>query len=96
LWQLAVSPNATLRGDFENTTTRVESRCEHFGLADGPGGLDTYQIYPASTVVMQESTYPNCGGGWQIYWRQSMPGYGNQAKTKSGQPMENWWPVLFY
>jgi hypothetical protein len=25
-----------------------------------------------------------------------MPGYGNQAKTESGQPMENWWPVLFY
>ena len=89
-------PNATLRGDFENTTSRVESRCEHFGLDDAPGGGDIYQIYPASTVVMQDATYPNCGGGWQIYWRQSMPGYGNQAKTPDGQPMENWWPVLFY
>ena len=86
-------PNATLRGDFENTTSHVESRCEHFGLKDGPGGLDTYQIYPAATVVMQDLPTPTAAG-WTD-WRQSMPGYGNQAKTQTGQPMENWWPVLF-
>jgi hypothetical protein len=89
-------PNATLRGDFENTTSRVESRCEHFGLRDALGGGDTYQIYPASTVVMQDPTYTGCGGGWQIYWRQSMPGYQNQATASDGTPMKNWWPVLFY
>jgi len=37
-----------------------------------------------------EQQFPDCGGGWQIYWRQSMPGPGNAAHLK------NWWPFLFY
>jgi hypothetical protein len=90
-------PNATLRGDFPNTTTNVESRCAHFGLGDGEDGGDAYEIYPAATVAQEDQTYSGvCGGGWQIYWRQSMPGYQNQAKAYDGTPMKNWWPILFY
>ena len=90
-------PNATLRGDFGNTTTNVESRCAHFGLGDGPDGGDAYETYPAATVSAQDQTYVgDCGGGWQIYWRQSMPGYQNHATASDGSPMKNWWPMLFY
>lgn len=90
-------PNATLRGDFGNTTANVESRCAHFGLGDAPGGGDVYETYPAATVAAQDQTYVgDCGGGWQIYWRQSMPGYQNPAKASDGSPMKNWWPMLFY
>jgi hypothetical protein len=89
-------PNATLRGDLANRTTTVNSRCEHFGLRDGPGGGDTYTPYTANTVASQDAAFPDCGGGWQIYWRQSIPGLGNQAKRADGSPMKNWWPTLFY
>jgi hypothetical protein len=90
-------PNATLRGDFGNTTTNVESRCAHFGLGDAPDGTDAYETYPAATVAAQDQTYVgDCGGGWQIYWRQSMPGYQNHATARDGTPMKNWWPMLFY
>ncbi len=39
-------PNAVWRGDFDDTTSNVQSRCEHFGLNDNPAGGDTYQMYP--------------------------------------------------
>jgi hypothetical protein len=89
-------PNAIWRGDFDDTTSSVDSRCEHFGLDDKPGGGDTYELFPAATVAAQSQTYLGCGGGWQVYWRQSMPGYQNQAKASDGSPMKNWWPMLFY
>jgi hypothetical protein len=37
-----------------------------------------------------------CPAGWQIYWRQSMPGYQNMAKGTTGAQIPNWWPILFY
>jgi hypothetical protein len=93
-------PNAIWRGDFGTTTpaVAVDSRCEHFGLGGGANGGDLYEPYTAGMVSTLEPNYPasQCGADWQIYWRQNMPGYGNQAKTHDGQPMENWWPVLFY
>jgi hypothetical protein len=89
-------PNAIWRGDFDDLTTTVESRCEHFGLKDGSADADAYDVYPAATVAAQAQTYPNCGGDWQIYWRQNMPGYGNKATASDGSPMKNWWPMLFY
>jgi hypothetical protein len=89
-------PNAVWRGDFDDTTSNVQSRCEHFGLNDNPAGGDTYQMYPAAALAAQPQTYVGCGGDWQIYWRQSMPGYQNQATAHDGTPMKNWWPMLFY
>jgi hypothetical protein len=82
-------PNARARGDFLNGE-QVQSRCQGFGLAGGAGGGDLYQPYSAATVAGEDSAFPDCGGGWQIYWRQSMPGPGNAAHLKS------WWPFLFY
>jgi hypothetical protein len=34
----------------------------------------------------RSSAYNDCCGGWQEYMRQSMPGYGNQAKDADGAP----------
>jgi hypothetical protein len=92
-------PNATFPDDFENTNA-VNSRCAGFGLGGGPNGGDVYQPYSADSVITgYDQTYTGnsqCKAGWQIYWRQSMPGYQNQALASDGTPMENWWPVLFY
>ena len=92
-------PNAVGRDDFENTTP-VNSRCAHFGLRDGANGQDTYLPYSADSVIAgYDQTYTGtsqCPAGWEIYWRQSMPGYQNQATASDGTPMKNWWPLLFY
>ena len=36
-------PNARWRGDISMNNTMVQSRCEHFGLRDGPDGSDAYE-----------------------------------------------------
>jgi len=89
-------PNARWRGDITMNNTMVQSRCEHFGLRDGPDGNDAYELYSAAKVATLEQMFPDCGGGWQIYWRQSIPGFGNHARNADGTPMKNWWPLLFY
>ena len=103
-------PNARYRDDYVDTTP-VDSRCEHYGLHDGPGGADLLQAYTADQVQKNVDTLNayaaqispavnlpggDCGGGWQVYLRQSMPGYQNHARDSNGQPMKNWWPFLFY
>ncbi len=87
-------PNARARNDFANSGA-VDSRCAGFGLGGGSGG-DAYAPYTAATVDALEAEFPDCGGGWQIYWRQSMPGFGNQAHGMGGRPIKNWWPFLYY
>jgi len=92
-------PNATALDDFEQTVA-VNSRCAGFGLQQN-GGTDAYAAYSASDPIIMgyDQTYTGtsaCPAGWQIYWRQSMPGYQNQAIASDGTPMKNWWPVLFY
>jgi hypothetical protein len=92
-------PNATSRYDFENGTM-VYSRCAGFGLGGGPNGGDQYAPYYADSVIsgydQMYSGTSACRAGWQIYWRQSMPGYQNKATATDKTPMKNWWPVLFY
>ena len=91
-------PNATAADDFTNSTP-VNSRCESFGLGGAPNGGDTYRPYTASTVASYDQMYTGtsrCPAGWQIYWRQSMPGYQNKATAADKTPMKNWWPILFY
>jgi hypothetical protein len=88
-------PNARAYGDMVNTTP-VDSRCAHFGLGDGANGGDAYEPYTAATVASLDQMFPDCGGGWQVYWRQSIPGTGNHARGSDGSPMKNWWPLLFY
>jgi hypothetical protein len=88
-------PNARARGDFSNPGA-VSSRCQGFGLGGGTGGGDSYAPYTSAVVAAQDRAFPDCGGGWQIYWRQSMPGAGNQAHGAGGRPLKNWWPFLYY
>ena len=90
------APNATAWGDDDNPTSTVQSRCEHFGLRDAPAGGDAYETYTTAKVATLDQMFPDCGGGWQIYWRQSVPGYGTRAIAADGTPMKNWWPLLFY
>jgi hypothetical protein len=89
-------PNAHFRNDFASTTA-VQSRCEHFDMKDGSGGLDVPDLYTTDKVRNSTTQFgSDCGGGWQIYLRQSMPGFGNRARDADGKPMKNWWPFLFY
>jgi hypothetical protein len=90
-----VPPNTSERWDFENASV-VDARCAHYGMRDGPDGEDLRESYSAETVSSLAVRYPDCGGGWQIYWRQSMPGLDNLAFAAGGAPMKNWWPYLFY
>jgi hypothetical protein len=89
-------PNATHYGDNNNGTTTVNSRCEHFGLRDGPDLNDAYEPYTFAKAAAYDQMFPDCGGGWQIYWRQSVPGLGTRAVNNDSSPMKNWWPLLFY
>ena len=103
-------PNARYRDDYVNPSA-VASRCEHYGLGDGAGGADQTQPYTPDLVQGNVDTLntlaanispaldlpgSDCGGGWQVYLRQSVPGYRNEAHDSAGQPMKNWWPFLFY
>jgi hypothetical protein len=88
-------PNARWRYDYRSNTP-VQSRCEHFGLHDNAAGDDTLELYTADKAASFDDAYPDCGGGWQVYWRQSIPGLGNHATTDTGLPLRNWWPLLFY
>ncbi len=88
-------PNARERWDYTNTSP-VQSNCEHFGLGDGVNGADAVEPYTSAKVAALDMAYGDCGGGWQIYWRQNVPGLNNHAKTADGAPMRNWWPLLFY
>lgn len=95
-------PNATARWAW-NEAAQVDSRCEHYGLADGEAGEDQYQAYSAATLPTYDARFigsgaqaNDCGGAWQLYWRQNMPGLGNGAIARHGTAMKNWWPFLFY
>jgi len=77
----------------------VLSRCEFFGLRGGAGGLEgLYAPYSYAKVadLNADPRFSGCAGGWQIYWRQSVPGYQTRAVGEDGRPMGNWWPYLFY
>jgi hypothetical protein len=87
--------NASFMWDWENAR-EVQTRCEHYGLGDGSNGQDLPSSYSFSRVSSLVPDYPDCGGPWQIYWRQNIPGLANRARDLEGAPMKNWWPFLFY
>jgi hypothetical protein len=91
-------PNARFEWDYGNTQS-VRSRCEHYALGDASGSdaLVGYSSNLASvSAYTQQFGDDGCGGGWQIYLRQSMPGLHNPARATDASPMKNWWPFLFY
>jgi hypothetical protein len=91
-------PNARFEWDYGNAQS-VRSRCEHYDLNDGPNG-DVLAGYssdmPAVAAYTRQFGDDGCGGGWQVYYRQNMPGLHNRARDADGSPMKNWWPFLFY
>jgi hypothetical protein len=68
----------------------VLSTCETWRQGDEPRefSTDDFSFY--------DDMDPDCGGGWQIWWRQSFPGVDNLARDDDGAPMLSWWPFLFY
>jgi hypothetical protein len=88
------TPNA--RDDYDENATQVLTTCAHFGLHDGDGGRDKAELFSNATYAEYQQLEPDCGGAWQVYWRQSFPGLGNHATDSSGKPQRNWWPYLFY
>jgi hypothetical protein len=89
------APNSREHYDDQNTQS-VFSTCEHYGLHDGPAGKDIKVLYNKSKSDLYNGLAPDCGGGWQVYWRQSFPGVNNPAWTATGNKMKNWWPYLYY
>lgn len=99
-------PNARWRNDYDlanaATLPQVESRCEHYGMRDGGGTDDMREIFNVDRVrTYYSTTYAadfgnDCGGAWQMYLRQSIPGRDNRAYDTDGRQMKNWWPYLFY
>jgi hypothetical protein len=83
--------------DYENGATGTgRATCEGYGLGNGGAEMQTDISYATYQALNQNRAYNDCGGGWQIYMRQSFPGYGNAATDVNGGPMKNWWPFLFY
>jgi hypothetical protein len=95
-------PNARLQYDYaSDNTDSVNSTCEHFHNYDN-AGADKVEVFSSSKFV-------NYNAGWQVYLRQSFPGYGwtnggnsnadfKGAWTTSAKTtrMLAWWPFLFY
>jgi hypothetical protein len=71
--------------------------CEGYGLGQGESGADATTDF---TLQRAHDLFggmdDDCGGHWQLYMRQSMPGLGNQAHAEDGAPMLNWWTFWYY
>lgn len=91
------APNSRNSYDMNNAQ-QVLTRCEHYGMKDGPDGKDMQTLWNASTVAKYAAKYGSDGngGGWQIYWFQSFPGYNNKATAEDGTKIKNFWPYLYY
>ena len=71
--------------------------CEGYALGQGPGGADATTNFTIQRAHALFSSFDDdCGGHWQLYMRQSMPGAGNRAYDVDGAPMKNWWPFWYY
>lgn len=90
------APNSRARWDYANTES-VQSRCEHYQMRDGANGGDQISVFSNDKVAAYTQQYGlDCGGGWQMYLRQSVPGLRNTAFAVDDTAMKNWWPFLFY
>ena len=76
-------PNARHDYDYDNTAA-VLSMCEHYGEPNA-----TPSVFSIARSQAYDKQWGDCGGGWQVYWRQSFVGRGHPA-------MKNWGPDLFY
>ena len=89
-------PNARWRGDITMNNTMVQSRCEHFGLRDGPDGTTTPT---SSTAPPRSPRWSRCSPTAAAAGRSTgdrASGIRHPAHNADGTPMKNWWPLLFY
>lgn len=70
------APNA--RAHYDENDSEVLSTCETWG---DPAGAKP-RAFSKKSYAKYEPLAPDCGGAWQVYWRQSFP--------------KKWWPYLFY
>jgi hypothetical protein len=88
-------PNGSQQYAYSEATP-VRSTCEHYGLGGGAAGKDLATPFTSQLVSDYEKRFGDCGGGWQVYMRQSMPGYGNGGVGDDGKPLKSWWPFLYW
>jgi hypothetical protein len=89
-------PNARRHYDDFNTFT-VLSTCQGWRRHEGSGGQDLARGFTHSTFSQYDSLAGfDCEGGFNIWWRQNMPGFGSPINDNAGQPMLSWFPYLYY
>jgi hypothetical protein len=89
-------PNARRHYDDDNVFT-VLSTCQGWRRHEGAGGQDLARNFSRATFVQYDNLVGgDCEGGWQVWWRQNMPGYNSGLKDNANQPMLSWFPFLFY
>jgi hypothetical protein len=88
-------PNARRHYDEFNTFV-VQSTCQGWRRHEGPGGADQPRDFSLATFSQYNALAPDCEGGFQIWWRQNMPGYASGISDDAGQPMLSWLPYLYY
>ncbi|HET6284112.1 MAG TPA: hypothetical protein VFH73_24355 [Polyangia bacterium] len=89
------APNARRHYDDFNTFT-VLSSCQGWRRHEGAGGADQLRGFSLSTFSQYNSLAPDCEGGFQVWWRQNMPGFNSGLKDNASQPMLSWFPYLYY
>ncbi len=87
-------PNARDHYDQVSPVT-VNTSCRSFHMRND-NGSDLVEPFDSSAFSMYNDLYPDCMGGWLVWWRQNMPGLENKALDDEGRPMLNWWPFMFY
>jgi hypothetical protein len=88
-------PNARRHYD-EFNTFEVLSTCQGWRRHEGPGGSDLARGFSLATFEQYNALAPDCEGGFQVWWRQNMPGYASGIADDAGQPMLSWLPFLYY
>jgi hypothetical protein len=88
-------PNARRHYDDFNTFT-ILSTCQGWRRHEGPGGSDMARSFSTATFAQYNQIANDCEGGFQLWWRQNMPGYESGIVDDANRPMLSWWPYLFY
>jgi plastocyanin len=88
-------PGATQGLDYTPAAT-VLSSIESFGDAAETAVPVSYHLW--DFISQNPAVDGDCGGDFLTFWYQNMPGLGNATTdpSRSGQPMLNWWPFMYY
>ncbi|MCC6620519.1 MAG: hypothetical protein IT385_04650 [Deltaproteobacteria bacterium] len=81
-------PNGESHYDYANPGA-VLSSCATFGRGDVRASVTTAD-WAANT------TWPDCGGEFLVWWLQRMPGPSGAMRHPDGRVMPSLWPFLFY